>query len=237
MLGFIILGITLLIGFILIGNWFVNADTKSLVKAARWVAVGLAVLLLVVLFLTRAWQWLPALALAGLPWLSRLRMFRRMAKSARGPSGGQQSTVDTAYLQMSLDHDTGDMQGYVRQGQFEGRPLVSMTLDELLVLFDECRTGDEQSAAVLAAYLDREHPEWRERTDDSGATGSGASGGKMTVDEARRVLGVDVNATEAEIKDAHRKLMKQFHPDQGGSSYLAAKINEAKDVALAMAGR
>jgi hypothetical protein len=232
MIAYVILGIALLVGFLLVAQWFVSADTKSVVKAARWGAVVLAAALLVVLILTRAWQWLPALALAAIPWLTRFRAVSRMARNARGPSRGQQSTVDTAFVRMTLDHDSGDMDGEVLQGRFAGCFLSSLQLSDLLALLDDCQRHDERSAAVLAAYLDRCHPDWRDRAGESGASRGASSGGPMSVAEARQILGVSDDASEAEIKEAHRRLMKQFHPDQGGTSYLAAKINEAKETLL-----
>jgi hypothetical protein len=54
----------------------------------------------------------------------------------------------------------------------------------------------------------------------------------MGVEEAYRVLGLSPGATRDDIQTAHRDLIKRNHPDQGGSTYIAAKVNEAKDVLL-----
>jgi curved DNA-binding protein CbpA len=54
----------------------------------------------------------------------------------------------------------------------------------------------------------------------------------MSRSEALKVLGLEEGATEEHIRAAHRRLILQTHPDKGGTSYLAAKINEAKDVLL-----
>jgi curved DNA-binding protein CbpA len=54
----------------------------------------------------------------------------------------------------------------------------------------------------------------------------------MSEDEAYEVLGLPKNATAEDISRAHRGLMKKFHPDQGGTTSLAARVNEAKDILM-----
>ncbi len=143
------------------------------------------------------------------------------------------SDVETAYLHMSLDHDSGEMDGVVLQGAFEERTLSSLRLDELLDLLAECARADEQSARLVEAYLDRAgHDDWRERMDARHGARDAAGNADMTPDEAREILGVGPAATSEEIKDAHRRLMQMNHPDRGGSTFLATQINLAKEVLL-----
>lgn len=160
--------------------------------------------------------------------------------SAGRRAAGQRSKVRTATLDAELDHDTGGMDATVRAGRFEGRRLSAMTRADVVALHTQCATaGEEDSRLLLEAYLDRRHPEWRDYVEDdrhAGAGGAGRAGGPnpgaMTEDDAYQVLGLRPGAGEAEIRAAHRRLMKQMHPDQGGSTFLAAQLNEAKDVLL-----
>jgi len=149
-------------------------------------------------------------------------------------SGGQASTVRADFVEMTLDHDTGDMDGEVLAGQFAGRKLSSMETSELLALLRETLSADAQSAKLVEAYLDRTAPQWRDQPGARASeTSDAAASGPMTVAEAYRVLGLWPGAKPDEIRRAHREMMKKFHPDQGGSTYLAMKINEAKDTLLA----
>ena len=160
---------------------------------------------------------------------STIRGFTRRMKAGAspGPTPGQTSEVETEFLHVRLDHDTGEMDGTVLQGRHEGRTLRELGLPELLELLDECR-ADRQSMAVLEAYLDRVHEDWRgHRRPPPGRSPDG-----MSEDEARAVLGVGPDATREEIVQAHRRLMQRLHPDRGGSDYLAAKLNAAKDLLL-----
>ncbi len=65
----------------------------------------------------------------------------------------------------------------------------------------------------------------------------GSSGPEMTEEEALRILGLAPGATADDIKAAHRRIIEQIHPDRGGSDYLAAKVNIAKDFLLKAQGR
>jgi len=146
-------------------------------------------------------------------------------------SAGQVSRVRSAFFEMELDHDAGSMTGRVLAGPHEGMTLDALDLATLTGLLGEI---DEESRALLMAYLDRREPRWREHTQGDAAAGTGRPpwGGKMTKEEAYQILGLQPGASADEIGRAHRSLMKKLHPDQGGSTYLAARVNEAKDVLL-----
>lgn len=149
------------------------------------------------------------------------------------PAAGQTSRVTTDYLDMELDHASGAMQGRVLKGFFGGRKLESLRPVEVAHLWQDCRFADPASAQLLEAYLDRLHPTWREDLARAEAEAPKGPDGRMSVGEALDILGLGEEASADEIREAHRRLMLKLHPDRGGSNYLAAKINEAKDVALA----
>jgi hypothetical protein len=146
-------------------------------------------------------------------------------------SSGQVSRVRSAFIEMELDHDTGAMRGHILAGRHEGVALDALDVETLTGFLPEI---DEESRALLQAYLDRRAPRWREHAQADATAGSGRPSwsGKMTEEEAYQILGLQAGASAEEIGRAHRTLMKKLHPDQGGSTYLAARVNEAKDVLL-----
>jgi DnaJ domain len=148
-------------------------------------------------------------------------------------SPGQSSRVATDHLEMELDHDTGAMTGRVRKGMFQGRSIESLKPAELALLWQDCRFSDPQSAQILEAYLDRVHPTWREDV-ARGEREMRGTDGRMSAEEAYSILGLAPGASEEDVRRAHRELMLKLHPDRGGSTYLAAQINEAKDVLLGL---
>jgi len=146
-------------------------------------------------------------------------------------SRGQVSRVRSAFVEMELDHDSGAMRGRILAGRHEGVTLDALDPGTIAGFLPEI---DEESRALLVAYLDRREPRWREHAKADATAGSGraAGSGKMTEEEAYQILGVQPGASAEEIGRSHRTLMKKLHPDQGGSTYLAARVNEAKDVLL-----
>jgi hypothetical protein len=174
---------------------------------------------------------------AGALLLARLGRIGGSPSSSGGvrhPSGNV-SEVTTTWLRARLDHDSGEVGGTVLRGAFAGRELAELGESDLLALYLEALREDGEGARLIEAFLDRGPfaGTWRGRM----AREAASSGGAMTVEEAHRVLGVGRGASEAEIKEAHRRLMVANHPDHGGSAYLAAKINEARDLLLGHMGR
>lgn len=145
---------------------------------------------------------------------------------------GRSSRVRTGLLAMELDHDTGEMDGEVLHGRFAGSRLSGLPEASILALLGDAYDDDPQSARLLEAYLDRRQPGWRKQRSGDKAKAERGGNGAMSRAEALDVLGVDDAATEDEIRRAHRALMKRMHPDQGGSTYFAARLNEAKDTLL-----
>ncbi len=72
----------------------------------------------------------------------------------------------------------------------------------------------------------------RNRNNRSGKSRSSGAAVKMTREEAYKVLDLEPSASDQDIIDAHRKLIQKIHPDRGGSDFLAAQINQAKDTLL-----
>jgi len=232
MIAALLFGVVVLALLLAAGKFLTKVDPRTLatvLKASGGVGALAAAALLAVrgridfaLPLGAAGLWL----LGWLPF-GPAGVFQRAQKSP-----GQVSRVRSAFVEMELDHDTGAMHGRILAGQYEGAALETL---ELATLTGFLPTIDEESRALLMAYLDRREPTWRDHMQGDPAAGTSSSSwgsGKMTEQEAYQVLGLQPSASAEEIGRAHRALMKKLHPDQGGSTYLAARVNEAKNVLL-----
>jgi hypothetical protein len=146
-------------------------------------------------------------------------------------SQGQASRVRSDYLDMMLDHDSGELKGRIVAGPYAGHSLDEFDLAQLTAMISGF---DAESVSLLESYLDRRFPAWRQHAQGNPAGGQSrpAASGKMTDEEAYQILGLQPGAGRDDISRAHRGLMKKLHPDQGGSTYLAARVNEAKDTLL-----
>jgi len=146
-------------------------------------------------------------------------------------SAGQTSRVRSQYLDMSLDHDSGELRGQIVDGPNAGHSLDEFDLAGLTAMIPGF---DAESVSLLESYLDRRFPAWRQDAQGNATGGQrrAATSGKMTDEEAYQILGLQPGAGRDDISRAHRALMKKLHPDQGGSTYLASRVNEAKDTLL-----
>jgi len=237
---YFLLGLLVLVGLYFIYRGLRGTNPRNVQKMLA-IVVGLVAATVLIFFAVSGRMGYFGWAMLLLPLLLRWRAIGQAMRNMRGPTPGRNSDIETAYLRMRLDHDSGVLSGTVLQGQFEGRNLEELSLEDLMGLLRECRVNDPQSATVLETYLDRIHgADWRGTGSGagSGEAGSGeggraaGAGGSMTRDQAYEVLGLQPGASEAEIRDAHRKLLMANHPDKGGSTFIAAQINQAKDVLL-----
>jgi hypothetical protein len=225
----VVLGIVSLLVILWFVNRFVQANPKGMTLLVQK-GGGVAAIIAAV-FLFSIGQLAVALPLAFmgfglLGWLP-LDMFGIGTRK----STGQVSRVRSAFLEMELDHDSGAMRGRFVAGRHQGVALETLDTSTLVGLIGEV---DDESRALLMAYLDRRDAGWREHAQDDAATGQHGPwrAGKMTDEEAYQILGLQPGASAEEIGRAHRSLMKKLHTDQGGSTYLAARVNEAKDILL-----
>jgi hypothetical protein len=230
------LGVLMLVAGLWLLRLLAKTDPAKLAQSARWLAwvAGATVLLVLFVFLLTRGRLAQAVVdlVALVPVLVRMRTLWWRRHGASAASTGQTSEVETDTIRMRLDHDTGTMSGTVRKGRFQGRRLDELTQAELAALWHECRAEDAPAASLLETYLDRLMPGWREAGAGGGGAASSRASDAMTRGEAYDILGLGPGATEAEIREAHHRLMMKVHPDQGGSTYLAAKLNRAREVLL-----
>ncbi|MDD9814880.1 MAG: molecular chaperone DnaJ [Gammaproteobacteria bacterium] len=236
----LVIGGLALLGLMWFLAWLGRAPPHKRAKAVKLFLLYAAAALLLFLIFSGKLHPLFALVTALLPWIQRALLVRRafnFFKSARGPTPGQQSTVHSAHLRMTLDHDSGAMDGEITAGTHRGRRLGELDFAALSALLAEYRAADAQSAQLLETYLQREHAaDWAAAGEGGGGEGGGAGGAEMaelSVAKAYEVLGLTDSSGREAVVAAHKKLMQKFHPDRdGGSSYLAATINQARDVLL-----
>ena len=228
----ILLGAAVLILLLWAGSAFSKADPKQAARFVRYIGGGAALIASAFLLLKGAIGVAIPLGAVGLGLLGWLSLWPANLIGRTRKSAGKVSRVRSAFLEMELDHDSGAMRGFVLAGRYEGKSLDAIGSPTLIGLLGEI---DDDSRQLLMAYLDRREPGWREHAQQDPGARSGRDAtpsGKMTEQEAYQILGLQPGATEEEIGRAHRSLMKKLHPDQGGSTYLAARVNQAKDVLL-----
>ncbi len=226
---YLVAGAGILVLLIVLARGFVAADPRALVRFVRYFIGVIMVVVGGFLMLARMWEFGLPMVVAGISALAVGRI-GPIDLGGRRRTSGSTSTVRSAFLEMELDHDSGALKGKVLGGAYAGRSLDDLDIEALQKLYREVGI-DRESLSLLETYLDRRIPGWREDLEGDPAAGPRRppDSGAMTDEEAYQVLGLSPGASEAEIRAAHRNLMKRLHPDQGGSTFLASKINEAKD--------
>ncbi|VBB68654.1 FIG033376: Heat shock protein DnaJ-like [invertebrate metagenome] len=247
MLPVLLFGLIVLMAVVLLLRWFTTSEPRDVLRGLKWSGLAVVAVVAVLLAANGRLGWLFAVLAAWIPRLMRTLQIHALIRGVwtaltsagfHSVSGAERtaraSVIETECLRMVLDHTSGHLSGRVRTGSLAGRLLDDLSLAELMVLYRFCAT-DENSLQVLEAWLDREGPAgWRQTTsafrkDDSA---DHVSTGSMTHAEALRVLDLESDATPDQIREAYCRLITRLHPDHGGSSYLAAQLNCAKDVLL-----
>ena len=232
-----------------IGAWILYHFAKQkMQRDGRGYLIKLALMglagLLILAALTGKAHALFALVGAAIPFLGRLMpllrfwpLLRQLHNRYRNqhPSSGNHSNVRTAWLTMTLDHDSGEVDGDILSGALAGRSLHSLSLAELQQFYAECRQHDPEAMRLLDAYIQRERAEEWQPPDGGGEQATGNSGNSgICAADAWQILGLAPGASRRDVIETHHRLMGKLHPDKGGSDYLASQINQARDLLLEM---
>lgn len=213
-------------------NLFLQGKISELLAYAKWIVASALVGVGILLLLSR--QIVMGIFAASLA----VTVIRR---GRLGPINfntvntqrGNTSKVTSSYFAMVMDHDNSTIDGKVIAGQFARRDMFSLDEHETRRLLVEVH-HDADSLALLESWLDANRTGWREYFAEQGDAEAGPSAQDTTMDrhQALDVLGLEDDASDDDIKAAHRRLLKAVHPDQGGSTVLAARINAARDYLL-----
>lgn len=232
-------------------RWLVSINPRVLAASLKWSILFLLVVLSVFLVITGRLGAAISFLIGGiifgwrllnfLPLLSKVFNFINMAKVSNGRASSKEarsSEVRSKSLCMTLDHDTGKIDGYITTGKLSNQALSGLDISILLGFRNEI-IGQTDCVALLETYLDQRFSEWRDGSfENHGPSSDGASStlfNQMTEAEARRILGVESKSDKKAVKQAYRNLISKMHPDVGGSEYLTAKINQAKDILMKIA--
>ncbi len=240
---YLVFGLALLALFLLAGRALTRVPAAKIAQHARFGGIALLVGLAGLLLLTGRFGAMGQVFALANHALRNRAMFRGRPPGFDDVDGfaGQRTAdgpeIRTKYLQMKLDEGTGQIDGSFVEGPWKGRALNSCSREELTTALG-AMADDGESVRLLEAYLDRTFAGWREHHEQGSADRSAgpANAGGMGEDEAYEILGLEPGAGADAIRSAHRRLMGNIHPDRGGSTYLAAKVNLAKEVLLKLHG-
>ena len=185
----------------------------------------------ILLVATGKMHWIGA-GLAALVPLSKgllglgLRAWPILRFLGRFKSEPSQFRTDNIFVEVNFSNQKVD--GEVLKGDLSGRRLSDLTPQELTALADELRAQDRESYLLLQAYMLRAGLGGQEHDESSGGN-SQQNFGELSENEALEILGLKPGTSDADVISSHRRLIQRLHPDRGGSDYLAAKINAAKD--------
>ena len=227
----ILLGIIAIALLFWLGKSYIKSDPTLLARYGRRAggiaAFAVAALLLlkgridVALMLAGIGGWLWGIRLPILPWYMPSGPAETVAR--------QKTAATETYPDLK-----GHMDGRFLDGPFAGRGFSSISEEEQKSAAADLASRDPEGYRLFQTYLHGRATGWRETVNEDARARQSAQGGStaMTEQEAHEVLGLQMGAGEEEIRQAHRALMKKLHPDQGGSTYLATRVNMAKDVLL-----
>jgi len=224
----------ILIGAVFAVRWYQNQIEKKQPPDKFKLALYVAGAILLLALVTGRLNPLIAIVAAAIPALQRLTHAKKLFDDYRSGSDSQQgnaSKITTGMFEMQLDHKSGELSGTVLRGLHAGSQLANLDQSQLLILMSECQSLDDQSAAILAAYLDQRFGvEWRSQTHTRYPADPNT--GPMSEAQAREILGLNNQARREDVINAHKKLIQKLHPDRGGSNYLATQVNQARDLLL-----
>lgn len=238
MIWFVLAGAVALV-VLYLGSLFLQGEIRRLVRTLRWIVGGVLVIGAALVGVRGQMLLASFMAAGGLGVLMRGRL-GPIDFGAGMSSPNNVSKVSSAYLDMKLEHETGSVSGTVRAGHFAGRELADLTAEECWALYDELG-DDPDSLSLLNSWLDANRTGWRDYfasefgmdPDDGAEHGEAQAGAPVGgIEEAYEILGLKPGSGADAVKKAHRALMKKVHPDAGGSAFLAARINQAKDLLL-----
>lgn len=227
----LLLGLVVLLILVAIGRGWIKADPRKLERQLRTIG-GILALAAGAFFSAVGREIIGVpLVVIGTSLLGGNALAALWPGAARGPT--RPARLTSAYLDVLFDPARGALAGRVVAGQFAGRLLDGLSPAELNALAAEV-AADPRSLRLLEAYLDRRGSRRREdlHGDTNGRRREAAGQAAMTQEQAYQVLGLEAGAGAEEIHRAYRALMKKLHPDQGGSTYLAAQVNAARDLLL-----
>src|SRR5262249_39668667 len=218
-MAYLAIGFLILVGVVAMLRAYASANPATLATAVKRTALGSVALGAVLLLLRVPLGLVFVVVGVALPLALRWNALWPDSGAQHGRPRGKSSRIDTKYLTMELNHESGVIEGRVLAGRHRDRRLAELTIEQLLEVREDCRVDDAESVTLIEAYLDRFHgADWRSGQAKGQSSGNAAHPGAaaMTREEAYDVLGLTPGASDAEIRDAHHRLMIKLHPDHGG---------------------